>query len=346
MAIVKLTADETAGKLGHVLELPSSKINEMIDQVNVNTAALAGATDPFNYVGNIALPADFPAAPTEGHVYLCTADVIDNDATKTNTGQHFFKGSIIVWDGTSAWMDSNPEETGVVSLVATPYTVADGIHTVLVQTAVIAGPSVVNLPTALAQRVGRKITVINQDSAAMTYPISVTPQGADQIDNIAAAMDIDVADGAMEFLCGAVGQYYTEPSTADLAIHAALTTLAHGYVVSEPVAIDLKVAGNNVITLPALVGQHFLPVAAYVLCSAGVALNADAQLSFGTTPGGREIMAPFPMAGLNAAGQAFMVSLTGLFVEILGNATPDCTVEVMDSGTSGTIQVGFIGIVL
>ena len=169
-------------------------------------------SSPYIYMGTIAAAADFPtlAAVVVGHSYLITADCIDDDATKTNTGQNFLTGSMILWDGV-AWVDNDPQETGIVTVFATPYVVADGIHTVLVQTGVIAAPSVVTLPTALALRVGRKIQIIDQDGAAATYPISVTPQGADEIDNVAAAYVIAANDGAVQVTCVSVGNYYSGP---------------------------------------------------------------------------------------------------------------------------------------
>lgn len=178
---------------------------------NTLETALAGATNPFHYVGDVAAAADFPAAPTEGHVYRVTADCIDNDPTKTNTGQHFLAGSVIWWDGTSAWVDNDPEETGVATVVATPYVVPDGVHTIFVDTATIAGPSVVTLPAALALRVGRSIQVIDGQGTARTNTISVTPAGADTIDGAAAALVIESNDGRGQVTCGAVGAWYSGP---------------------------------------------------------------------------------------------------------------------------------------
>lgn len=66
-------------------------------------------TAPFQFKGNIAAASDFPppaaTATTgvkDGYVYRCTAGVTDNDGTKTNTGQVFLLGDIILWR-TSGW---------------------------------------------------------------------------------------------------------------------------------------------------------------------------------------------------------------------------------------------------
>jgi len=67
-------------------------------------------TGPFQLKGSIAIASDFPppvaTATTgvrDGYVYYCTAAVTDNDATKTNTGQAFLLGDMIVWR-TSGWV--------------------------------------------------------------------------------------------------------------------------------------------------------------------------------------------------------------------------------------------------
>lgn len=83
-------------------------------------------TGPFQLKGSIALAADFPppvaTATTgvrDGYVYYCTAAVTDDDATKTNTGQAFLLGDMIVWR-TSGWVVlSNANamiEMGAISL--------------------------------------------------------------------------------------------------------------------------------------------------------------------------------------------------------------------------------------
>jgi hypothetical protein len=67
-------------------------------------------TGPFQLKGSIAIASDFPppvaTATTgvrDGYAYYCTAAVTDNDATKTNTGQAFLLGDMIVWR-TSGWV--------------------------------------------------------------------------------------------------------------------------------------------------------------------------------------------------------------------------------------------------
>ena len=62
-------------------------------------------TNPLQFVGAITVAADFPtiAAVQNGWFYSILADVSDNDATKTNTGQSFLQGDEIAWNGL-AWV--------------------------------------------------------------------------------------------------------------------------------------------------------------------------------------------------------------------------------------------------
>jgi len=285
-------------------------------------------------VGTIAAAADFPASPDEGDTYLVTADVIDNDATKTNTGENFLAKSFITWSE-SAWQDGDGQETGIVSVSSTPYTVAEGVHTVLVDTATIAGPSVVNLPALTAARKGRSITVIDAGSGATTYPIAVTPDGADEIDNVGAAKSIDTNDGALRVTTEGT-EWFTGPSEASLVAHAATTDNAHGRVREAVAGIDMVTPAANAGTLPGTAGQAFVPSALVFHCTAGASLNGDVTVSLGTTPGGAELMAAAPLTGLDTAEETFRVALTGVFPAIAGNATFDVSVTIGDTGGGAT----------
>jgi hypothetical protein len=59
-------------------------------------------TNPLLFKGEITLPADFPTSEdvVNGWFYEIKADVTDDDATKTNTGQSFLEGDEIAWNGT------------------------------------------------------------------------------------------------------------------------------------------------------------------------------------------------------------------------------------------------------
>jgi len=56
---------------------------------------------PLQLKGSITVAADFPTSAdvTTGWTYIITADVTDNDVTKTNTGQSFEAGQEITWNG-------------------------------------------------------------------------------------------------------------------------------------------------------------------------------------------------------------------------------------------------------
>lgn len=234
-------------------------LDDAVDAIDVRVtaveAAIGGATNPFNFAGTIAAAAGFPtaAAVVEGDVYVITADVIDGDATKTNTGLNFLAGSKIVWDGTT-WQDDDEVESGIAVAAATPYNVPDGIHTVIVDTATIAAPSVVNLPALSTARKGRSITVIDGGSGAGTNAISVTPDGTDEIDNVNAAKDISINDGAMTVQTEGVG-WYTNGATAhalgdgsdhaNVALndtHRASAGLDHSYLADNLVDVVVAVA--------------------------------------------------------------------------------------------------------
>jgi len=337
-----LTQNQVSGRLGPLDGVAPTKINEIITQVNTNTAALAGATNPFNFAGTIALPADFPAAPDIGDVFICTADVIDSDPTKTNTGDNFLAGDKIVWDGT-AYQDGDTVETGIAVMTTTPYAVPDGIHTVLVDTVAIGGPSVVTMPEALPKRKGRELLVKDYTGAALTNPVACTPQGADEIDNIAGAKNITVNDGALEFAYVATGKIITDPSSADLAAHAALTDSFHGLLVSDPVTIDLKAAGPNPVTIPGPAGEYFQPMFATLRVSADGGLNGDATFTMGTAPAGTDILPLTPIV-LAGAHTGETVWLAGGLPAIASDATVDVTVTAADTGVSGTAEVRFVGV--
>jgi hypothetical protein len=143
-------------------------------------------SDPLIFKGAIAVPANFPtaAAVKTGWVYRITADVTDSDATKTNTGQSFLAGAEIGWNGTN-WSDLGINTT-YTPVAVTPYAVGDLIQCIGVDTVTIGAPSVVNLPTAVG-RVGKVIKVLDATGAAGANNVSVTPNGAETIDGVAAA---------------------------------------------------------------------------------------------------------------------------------------------------------------
>lgn len=203
MAIDQVTTDQASGVMGPSDGIERTKMNEIIVQVNANEAAIGTLTGPLLFKGAISLPADFPdpGDVQNGWTYAVQADVVDDDPTKTNTGQKFQAGDEIAWNGAD-WTPLGP--TGEIGLAAaTPYAVPDGVDKVLVDTAGIGGPSVVELPSAV-DREGRIITVFDHTQGATANPCSVTPDGAEAIDGVAAAFVLNensmgvalVSDGA------------------------------------------------------------------------------------------------------------------------------------------------------
>lgn len=70
-------------------------ITDIFSGMGLKTVTVA----PFTPKGNITIAADFPtdAEVQNGWLYSAAADVTDNDATKTNTGQSFVEGQEIYW---------------------------------------------------------------------------------------------------------------------------------------------------------------------------------------------------------------------------------------------------------
>jgi len=204
MAIDQVTQDQASGVMGPSDSVLVTKTNEIIAQVNANEAAVATMTNPMLFKGAVAVAADFPdpGDVQNGWVYEVQADVVDNDPTKTNTGQEFEAGDEIAWNGAD-WTKLGP--TGAIyEMAATPYAVADGVDAVLVDTTGIGGPSVVNLPSA-ANRTGRVISVLDHTQGAGANQIAVTPDGAETIDGVAAAFTIASNNEGAAFISDGVG---------------------------------------------------------------------------------------------------------------------------------------------
>jgi len=96
--------------------------------------------NPMQYKGSITVSSDFPTSVEvkSGWFYTILADVTDNDGSKTNTGQSFFAGDEIAWNG-SDWTAFGNEnvyvpysgatsnvDLGVYSLTADALTLGTG----------------------------------------------------------------------------------------------------------------------------------------------------------------------------------------------------------------------------
>lgn len=73
------------------------------DYTDAEKTKLANINNPMLFKGGIALNSDFPtlAEVENGWTYTILADVTDNDASKTNTGQSFLLNDEIAWNGTN-----------------------------------------------------------------------------------------------------------------------------------------------------------------------------------------------------------------------------------------------------
>jgi len=103
ICLIKIDSPLMAGE--DIAQLEAS-VTTNTSNIATNTAAITALGTPLQLKGTISAAADFPtsAAVQEGWTYLIAADVVDNDAAKTNTGQSFRLGDEIAWDGTSAWI--------------------------------------------------------------------------------------------------------------------------------------------------------------------------------------------------------------------------------------------------
>lgn len=182
MSINLVTQDQASGGIGPVDSVLFRKLNEIITDFNTLLA-----TGPWDYVGEIATAAGFPtlAVVEEGFVYKVTADVTDNDATKTNTGKSFLAGTKIVWSPSATWEDLGIVES--VSLQATtPLTIGAGNVVAFIDTATIAGAVAVALPAVSAGLIGKTIVLGDYTLRAGSFNITITPDGTDEIDGVNA----------------------------------------------------------------------------------------------------------------------------------------------------------------
>jgi len=125
-----------AGVVTHAL----SHLQAGSDPIPLATALLEGlmsSTDkakldaigdgPLQLIGAISVAADFPtpAAVQKGWTYVISANVTDNDPTKTNTGDSFLQYDEIAWDG-SGWILIGNTETPAVTAALLSILTVDG----------------------------------------------------------------------------------------------------------------------------------------------------------------------------------------------------------------------------
>lgn len=283
------------------------------------------------FKGSIAANTDFPliAAVQPGWMYRVTADVTDNaGVTYTNTGQSFFAQSEIAWNGTT-WSELGTETTvAFVNNAASPYTVlaTETILSILSTTGVVE----TLLPAGVA---GKTFTIMDSDGDAGTNTITITPDGAETIEGAAALTLLHNFDS--------ITLMYNVADTDWKILHR----VENNMVRATNATIDMKVPAANVLQLNGGASRTFLIKSIQFVCTAGVALAGDVTVTVGTSVGGVEIAAAFPLTGLNAAGETYRVALDGVFPAILGDATLDISVTIGDTGggSTGTMTAFVLG---
>lgn len=121
---------------------------------------------------------------------------------------------------------------------------------------------------------------------------------------------------------------------------AATGSIYYNKMVSDTISVDLAALASTTFTLPGAAGFQWIPRRAVFQCTDSTALNGDAVVNFGTSAGGQEIMADFPLTNFDTKQQTFIVSFDGLFAQILGNsATVEIEVTTADTGGTGTADL-------
>ncbi len=229
-----------------------------------------------------------------------------------------------------------------VLAAATPYTVlaTDDVIDANVTTGVLN----LVLPSA-ADYDGRVLTVQDVAGLAATNNITITPDGAETIDGVAAPLVLDRGNTQISLRSDGVDTWYTDTANVrELFAASGATAFA-----SVAIAADVKAVAETNGALSGAAGQDFAPQTVTVhMDTFGAALNGDCIITIGTTtPGGTEILPLTTLTGLNALNETFQILLTGNFPAIAGNATLYVNVTTADTGGgTGTVSVVIEGKVL
>jgi hypothetical protein len=119
----------------------------------------------------------------------------------------------------------------------------------------------------------------------------------------------------------------------------AVNTLGNATVESTHAALALRTLNNEVsAALNGTSTKKFIPEGIDLVITALTGGPAgDAQITVGTTAGGTQILPATPLTGLNAVGETFPITLTGIFPSIAGNATLYVKVTTADTGAGSTL---------
>jgi len=372
-----LIASVAAGWLYHVTADVTD--NAGVTYTNTSVAFLAGdeivwdgsawiktgstLTNPLQYKGTIGTAAAFPA-PTgstgvkAGHCYLVTAAVIDNDATKTNTGVAFTNGDTIQWNGTG-WNILAPQY---------PFNVR-GTITVATDFPLLALVKTGHVYRCLAGVTDNGgVTYTNTGQVFLTGDIVVWISNAWYVIQKAPSTAIPAAIGVAA--AGTSGR----PSNDDHA-HAhgtqgggtehanAIAGSDAGFMTGTQVTtlnrvndhtMALKLAGLKIMVdenevsaqLTGDTGKKFSPTHLIIIVATVTGTPATpGAINVGTAADGAQISSGIALTDLVAAGDTRMVPLSAGTFNIAGNATLYANVETAEgTATVMTCDVWVHGI--
>jgi hypothetical protein len=206
--------------------------------------------------------------------------------------------------------------------------------------------------------------VIDSGSLAGTHPISVTPDGTDLIDNVNAAKDIGINDGAMTVQTEGV-EWYTNGATAhalgdgsdhaNVALndtHRASAGLDHSYLANNLVDVVVAVADTGGGGTDALASVQVNDLAGVALAKECVLMlyagdtqygglkDANANITLGSVTAGSILASA-------AASGWFLVKTdaTGLFAATASNSS-DETVYFNAATADGGVDTAVNGVVV
>ena len=217
------------------------------------------------------------------------------------------------------------DATSRTKVAVTPYTVLATDNIIEVNATV--GAFAVNLPAGVD---GKTYTIKDGLGLAGTNAITITP-AAGTIDGAATLVLNHNRDSV---------DIYYDLATTDWKV---VNRVENKDVKAINTTIDMKNPAANVLTLNGGASRTFLIKEIRFICTAGVALNGDVEITVGNTVGGVEIMGVTPLTGLSAANETFSILMAGEFPAIPGNDVLDISVTTGDTGTSGTMTAIIIG---
>ena len=120
--------------------------------------------------GGITVATDFPtlALVKTGWVYTILANVTDNNATKTNTGQSFVVGDEIVWNGTN-WTNIGGVLSGYVTSPLNTSTATNLTGVIKGNGSVLSADNSIYQPAGSYEVTTNKVTSISGSSTDTQY---------------------------------------------------------------------------------------------------------------------------------------------------------------------------------